>query len=90
MAKVVLTCPDGHPILGTIERVYGTASLHSPVTVIDGVLDLDYAGETKIDWDSQETVFEAGERMYECSDFDTWPESELVQVPVEEKEKEKE
>jgi hypothetical protein len=88
MPKVTLSCPDGHPIRGSFERVQGTALINGATDLGPGeALDLDYAGETKIDWDTQESIFDGLERLFECSEYDVWKESQLIKTPLE-KEKE--
>lgn len=86
--RVHLECPDGHRIKGSIERVQGTALVFSAEDVPGKELNLDYAGETSIDWDTQESVYEGLERVFECSDGETWKESQLVKIPINKEKKE--
>lgn len=83
-----LYSPTGVLVVSTLERVYGEA-LVMGATGVDpetGLFDLEYAGETLIDWDSQESVLEGLERVFIDDDGEYWSESqlELRQSSVEE------
>lgn len=66
------TCPTcGQPAASTLETVYGRALL---IRNPDG--SFDYEGETKIDWDTQETVTEAdGSATLHCESRHAWQSS---------------
>ena len=69
--------PEGNPIIGTLEFVEGVA--RADVTVGDnGELNVEYSGGTEVDWNSQRTKTEAGERLFVCSRRKLWRESQVV------------
>ena len=71
--------PEGNPIIGTLEFVEGVAL--ADITVSDnGELNLEYSGETEVDWDSQRTKTEEGERLFVCSRRKVWRESQVVEA----------
>ena len=71
--------PEGNPIIGTIEFVEGVA--RADVTIGDnGELNVEYSGETEVDWNSQRTKTEEGERLFVCSRRKLWRESEVMQA----------
>jgi hypothetical protein len=71
--------PEGNPIIGTMEIVEGVA--RADVMVGDhGELNVEYSGETEVDWDSQRTKTEEGERLFVCSRRKLWRESQVVQA----------
>jgi hypothetical protein len=71
--------PEGNPIIGTMEFVEGVAL--ADITISDnGELNMEYSGETEVDWNSQRTKTEEGERLFVCSGRKLWRESHVVQV----------
>ena len=54
--------PEGNKIIGTLDVVRGTARAAVDLGA-NGALNIEYLGETEVDWDSQETKTEAGERL---------------------------
>ena len=70
-------CPDcGELAEGTLESIAGQALL-----VFDEDGDADYAGETKIDWNSQVTVRDAkGRVILECPSGHRW-QATLTDLP---------
>lgn len=70
--------PTGSTIIGTLERITGTAF----ATVTQnrtGKVQIHYDGETHIDWDSQTTETAlTGERLFVDEAQRVWSESELV------------
>ena len=71
--------PEGNPIIGTLEFVEGVA--RADITIGDnGELNVEYSGETEVDWDSQRTTTEDGERLFVCSRRKLWRESQVVQA----------
>ena len=61
-------CPTcGEFAQGTDERLTGLALL-----VFDDDGEANYAGETKIDWDNQTTIFEDGKARLWCHNGHTW------------------
>jgi hypothetical protein len=71
--------PEGNPIIGTLEFVEGVA--RADITIWDnGELNVEYSGETEVDWNSQMTKIEVGERLFVCSRRKLWRESQVVQA----------
>jgi hypothetical protein len=71
--------PEGNPIIGTLEFVEGVA--RADITIGDnGGLNVEYSGETEVDWESQRTKTENGERLFVCSRRKLWRESQVVQA----------
>lgn len=64
-------------IIGTYEQVFGTAIVSGFERVEDCFQPI-YGGETRVDWDGQESVEQAGERMFVADDGHCYPESEVV------------
>lgn len=64
VASGVPACPDcGEVCFGTVERIYGVAKLD----VDEATGAVDYAGETDIDWNSQEGVNgDSGRLLLSC------------------------
>lgn len=87
MAK--LFAPNGAEIIGTSETISGTARfINSNITQnADGTYEFEWSGGTDIDWDSQTTDEDRGERLFVDDSGETWRESELV---LEEEEDEEE
>jgi hypothetical protein len=89
--RITLRCPDGHEIDGTVEMVRGIALIQDTADFRpDGTVKIEYAGETKMDWDSQTSVMEGRERIFSCTDGHEWRESQLVKAPLKRKRKKKE
>lgn len=65
---------------GTCERLRGTAGVSS-VRRDGATLDLDYAGETFVNWNEQRTVKRRGVRVWLDEDQNEYLESQLVLVP---------
>ena len=62
-------CPEcGEPARGTLEVVQGVALVDPDPETGKPV----YAGETDIDWDSQQTVQRAGKPVWVCSCGHEW------------------
>ncbi|RWB95616.1 MAG: hypothetical protein EOQ56_28115 [Mesorhizobium sp.] len=72
MARYV--SPTGHDIVGTYERVYGVAHIYG----IDDTGEPIYAGDTKIDWDSQVTLTRDGKQIFLDEGGDEWTFDQLV------------
>jgi len=68
--------PAGSRIIGTIETIAGTALADVTLTP-KGELDVEYSGQTKLDWDSQKTQVSGNERLFVSSDHLVWCESEV-------------
>lgn len=56
---------DGIPIDGTLESVPGLARIISATRQPDGSLDIDYDGQTDLEWNDQESITDAnGEKIF--------------------------
>lgn len=88
-----LFAPDGSRIIGTVDRINAVANISGAKRNPDGSLDLDYTGDTDIDWDSQVTIArnnpDTGKRELVFVDEDgaEWLESELEFELVDEEER---
>jgi len=71
--------PEGNEIIGTLDVVRGTARATVDLGVQDA-LNIEYLGETEVDWDSQETKILDGERLFVCSQRKVWRENEVVRA----------
>jgi hypothetical protein len=76
MSKQLFTykAPTGAEIIGTLEVL-------SAVAMISGIAEngeVEYAGETNIDWSSQETIRPFGEVIYVDENHDEWIFGQLV------------
>ena len=75
--KMNAISPEGNPIIGTMEVVEGVAL--AEITIGDnGELNVEYSDETEVDWNSQRTKTEEGERLFVCSRRKLWRESQVV------------
>lgn len=72
--------PTGSPITGTFERVSGVSTIHQDSFQMaeTGRFDFDYAGETNIDWNSQQTVERGGGRVFVDETDAEWTEDRLI------------
>lgn len=71
---------DGEEIIGTLERVPGTANIGSASRNDDGSINIEHGGETDIDWNEQKTVKINGERLFVTASGDTVTESQVKVV----------
>jgi len=71
--------PEGNEIIGTLDVVRGTARADVDLRANDK-LNIEYQGETEVDWDSQETQTQDGERLFVCSQRKVWRENEVVRA----------
>lgn len=53
----------GKPLIGTLETVPGVANVNA-VTIEDGLLSVDYSGETSMEWDGQVTQRRRGQAIW--------------------------
>lgn len=69
--------PNGHPIIGTKERIPGVAI----ITGIEPDGTPIYEGSTDIDWNGQGTVYDAdGNMLFVDSEHESWTFDQLVLV----------
>ena len=71
--------PEGNEIVGTLEVVEGTARADVGLSR-NGRLKVEYGGETDVDWNTQQTKIEKGERLFVCSQDKVWRESQVVEA----------
>jgi len=71
--------PEGNEIVGTLEIVEGTACAKVSLTR-NRRLRVEYGGETDVDWNSQRTKTDQGERLFVCSQQRVWRESQVLKA----------
>ena len=71
--------PEGNEIIGTLDVVRGTVRADVDLRA-NGTLNIEYVGETEVDWDRQETRTENGERLFVCSQRTVWRGNEVVRA----------
>ena len=71
--------PEGNEIIGTLEILEGTARADISLSS-NGTLNVEYCGETDVDWNTQQTKTEKGERLFVCSRHKVWRESQIVEA----------
>ena len=71
--------PEGNQIIGMLEVVEGTARADVGLSR-NGRLKVEYCGETDVDWNTQQTKTEDGERLFVCSRHKVWRESQVVEA----------
>ncbi len=68
--------PEGNEIIGTLEMIEGVA--HADVSLTkSGRLQVKFLGDTDVDWNSQITKAQKGERLFVCSRRKVWRESQV-------------
>lgn len=82
MPSYTAAAPDGTPIKGTLERIQGCAFAFTLTRDDNGTLLPDYYGETKIYWDTQETITSCDETVYLDENENQWLESQLILTEV--------
>ena len=71
--------PNGKRVVGTLETLQGVANINGVTVDADGKLEVEYAGETTIDWNSQTSVRNnRNKRIFVDEDGGTWSEVKLV------------
>ena len=68
--------PEGHDIIGTLEVIEGVARAEISLTR-NRRLKVEFQGETDIDWNSQTTKTQKGERLFVCSQRKVWSERQV-------------
>lgn len=87
--KLYAYSPEGVAIVGTNEKLYGTAIAIVSKSPATGEIEVEHQGETTIDWDAGETVrllngeevpkdTPGAEMTYVDEEGKVWPESQLV------------
>ncbi len=73
--------PTGSAIVGTLERLSGTAFAIVALSK-SGKVEVYYHGETLVDWNSQATEKDkSGDRLFVDEDQCIWSESQLILKP---------
>jgi hypothetical protein len=76
LTKLGAVSPEGNEIIGTLEIIEGTA--RGSVTLnAKGTLEIEYEGQTDVDWNSQKTKIRGNERLFVCSKHCIWSEGEV-------------
>lgn len=70
--------PEGNEITGTLEVIEGVAV--ADVSLVDGRLNIEYHGETQVDWNTQSSKIENGERLFVCSSHKVWRETQVKEA----------
>lgn len=83
---------DNHnvAIVATLERLIGTCDFSDYTRHADGTLELHYDGYTEVDWDSQETATDHGQRVFIDEHGNELLESEIVELVEDEEDEEEE
>lgn len=68
--------PEGNEIIGTLEVIEGVARAEVALTR-NGRLKVEFLGDTEVDWNSQTTKTQNGERLFVCSQRKVWRESQV-------------
>lgn len=81
----ILTAPTGARILGTAETVPGVALIQNaqPIAGNPDGFTFEHEGETKIEWDAQETRTLDGQRLWQDDTGSLWLERELKLIEEE-------
>ncbi len=68
--------PEGNEIIGTLEVIEGVARADVSLAK-NGRLKVEFLGDTEVDWNSQATKTQKGERLFVCSQRKLWRESQV-------------
>lgn len=68
--------PEGNEIIGTLEMIEGVARADVSLTR-NGRLQVEFLGDTDVDWNSQATKTQKGKRLFVCSQRKVWRESQV-------------
>lgn len=81
-----LCAPNGKRIIGTSEILKGIAFIMNEGNTVTetepGTFTFEYEGSTDVDWNSQETATDDGERIFVDEDRSIWLERDLVIMEV--------
>ncbi len=73
--------PEGNEIIGTLEVVEGIARADVALTG-SGRFKVDYLGDTDVDWNTQTTKTQKGERLFVCSQRKVWREGQVKRATL--------
>lgn len=79
-----LYAPDGTRITATVDTLTAFAAIEGAKRLSDGSIDIHYAGESDVDWDSQKTVVRNGQRVFMDADGNEHLENTLLLLTEEE------
>ncbi len=68
--------PEGNEIIGTLEVVLGVARANVALSR-NGKFKVEFLGDTDVDWNSQKTKTQSGERLFVCSQRKLWREGQI-------------
>jgi hypothetical protein len=68
--------PEGNEIIGTLEMIEGVARADVSLRK-NGRLQVEFLGDTDVDWNSQIIKAQKGERLFVCSRRKVWRESQV-------------
>ena len=71
-----LVAPDGSIIMGTLDTIQACALIERARRKADGTLDFDWAGETKVYWDTQAPQTLEGRTLLMDESGRAWPEDQ--------------
>ena len=69
--------PNGKSMVGTYERVPGTALAGTVTIAGNSAIEPDYEGTTEMDWDGQSALRKNGQRLWVDEDGRLWREDDL-------------
>ena len=72
-----MKAPNGKMITGTLELIPGCEA-SADVELKGGVLEVEYTGDTDVNWNGQRSVKSSGGRVFIDSDGELWREQELI------------
>lgn len=73
-----LYAPNGRRISASKDWIPGNALIASVTRALDGTLDIEWDGETKMCWDGQHTEEFAGKRIFLDDESNEWREDQLT------------
>lgn len=80
MALIARTKDTHEIIIGTSENLLATAYVHDFSRNEDGSIAFEYAGESKIHWDTQETLKKDGKLLFVTASYNEVTEDEIELV----------
>ena len=76
MKYYTYTSPTGDEIIGTLEILQGIANI---LAISEDGSDIEYAGDTDVDWDSQETkTVDGGKTVFVDESGEYWTFDKLI------------
>ena len=75
---VLVTAPNGMPIVGTLEICPCRATIAQFWHLGDGTLDFDYSGASEMFYDEQRIIERHNQRVFLYEEGNEWLESQLI------------